>query len=247
MQKPIDREPVLTLSGVGRAFSSSGGHPQHVLRSVSFSLKPGEFVGIVGPSGAGKSTIGRIVGGLDQQYQGEVLDYGVPRHAGKRPDHIQLVNQDALQALNPRLSVRAILAEALAGRYSRDARQPSELHWNNAAFLYRWWKYRKTPAIGTDVLSKVGLDESLLTRRPAQLSGGQRQRLLIARALLAQPEILVLDEPVASQDSSIKARIANLLDSLHRTSAMTMLLISHDRGVVEYLCDRILELNEGYI
>ena len=239
--------PLLELRSVRRTFRGADGKDERVLRSVSFAVEPGELVGIMGVSGVGKSTLARIVCGIDRDYQGEILDFGVPRQPGRRPRHIQFVTQEVLQALNPRLTVGGLLSEALAGRPRFLAGRAQDARWGGLQFLRRWRRFRRGNAILSEAMERVRLDSSFLSRRSSQLSGGQRQRVLVARALLANPSLLVLDEPVASQDSSIKARISNLLGDIHRTSGTTMVLISHDRGVLEYLCDRILDLKEGYI
>jgi peptide/nickel transport system ATP-binding protein len=208
-------EPILHLSEVHRWL---GG--QQVLNGVDLSVAPRSCIGIRGASGAGKTTLAKIIAGVDPEFDGA-------RRAGSGGVH--LVFQDSLQALNPRLPLRWTLAEALGDGTLRGiigARRRGE-------------------ELMKRTLQEVGLPAEVLATRPGSLSGGQRQRASLARALLSEASLLVLDEPVAALDPSVQARILNLLVRLHRERILTVIVISHDHSVLDYLCDTQYELRGG--
>lgn len=190
-----------------------------VLQNVSFVLRRGTTLGVVGESGSGKTTLARILVGVERADAGRLERSGpVPR--------VQLVPQNSLGAFDPRWSIGRSLREALeAGGVRRPLRA------DRVAAL----------------LAEVGLDPELAGRRPIQLSGGQRQRAAIARALAADPEVLVLDEPVSALDATVRARILGLLDRLQRDRGLTMVLISHDLDVVAAVADDVLVLRDGAV
>jgi peptide/nickel transport system ATP-binding protein len=200
------------------------------LAHAALTLGRGECLGIVGASGSGKSTLGRAVLQM-QHYEGEItLDgesfsrlHGAARRRARR--RIQVVFQDPRESLNPRHSVGESLAEPL-----RLAGQRGDLNARVEALLAR-----------------VGLGPDIAARLPAAISGGQAQRAAIARALAAEPEIIVLDEPTSSLDVSTQAMLLNLLKDLGRDSGLSYMLISHDMGAVSYMADRILVLKDGHI
>ncbi|MGN8027952.1 ATP-binding cassette domain-containing protein [Microbacterium sp. 22242] len=191
-----------------------------VLRGVSFDLRRGRTLGVVGESGSGKTTLARILLGAERADSGTVSWGG-----GARP-RIQLVHQNPLGALDPRWTIGRSLREALA-----------------AGGVPRAERAART----ADLLREVGLDLSLAERRPAALSGGQRQRAAIARALAAEPEVLVLDEPVSALDATVRTRILALLDRLQRDRGLTMLLVSHDLGVIASVADDLLVMQDGAV
>lgn len=191
-----------------------------VLRDASFVLRRGRTLGVVGESGSGKTTLARILLGVERADVGSVS-----WSDGVRPP-IQLVHQNPLGAFDPRWTIGRSLREALAaGGVPRAARG----------------------ARAADLLREVGLDPALAARRPAALSGGQRQRAAIARALAADPVVLVLDEPVSALDATVRARILALLDRLQRERGLTMLLVSHDLGVIASVADDLLVMQDGAI
>ena len=205
----------------------------HAVDGVSLAVLPGEVVGLVGESGCGKSTLGRIAAGLLTPIEGTVLVEGKPlgqltpaeRLAARL--RIQMVFQDPFASLNPRLRVTRIVGEA-AGVHGL------------------------TDAAGLDdyvcaQLERAGLDPSLRHRYPHQFSGGQRQRIGIARALAVHPGMLVCDEAVAALDVSIQAQILNLFMDLRDRLGLTYLFISHDLGVIEHLCDRVIVMYLGRV
>ena len=200
----------------------------HAVDRVSFTVEDGEVVGRVGESGCGKSTLGRVICGLHEPTEGEVLLAGerVSLRAGRRPP-IQMVFQDPFASLNPRMRVGDAIAEA--------------------PIAHGLTTRAGAPAYVADWLSRVGLDPAYARRYPHQFSGGQRARIGIARALAVQPRFLVCDEAVAALDVSIQAQVLNLLMSLRAALGLTILFISHDLGVVRHLADRVVIMYLGRV
>jgi len=225
-------EPMLRVAGLKTYFGRRD-RPVRAVDDVSFDIAPGEVLGLVGESGSGKSTIGRSVLKLVEPSAGAIRFEGVdllPLSAGKmRPyrRHLQIIFQDPYASLNPRRRVGDTLAEALAthGLHPGAARG----------------------ARIAELLELVGLAPEHAGRYPHEFSGGQRQRIGIARALAVEPRFIVADEPVSALDVSIQAQVLNLLSDLRERLGLTMLFISHDLDVVEYLCDRIVVLYLGKI
>lgn len=199
---------------------------------VSFSIAPGEVLALVGESGCGKSTIGRCLLQLEQVDGGEVL------FDGERIDtlgarafrpyrrKIQMVFQDPYGSLDPRMSVEDILAEPLLSLSLCASRQEARA---------------RVPAL----LDMVSMPASAAQKRPHEFSGGQRQRIGIARAMAAEPQLIVCDEAVSALDVSVKAQIVNLLADLRDELGLAMLFISHDLAIVERLADRVAVMYLG--
>lgn len=186
--------------------------------TASFTVRRGRTLGIVGESGSGKTTLARMIVGIQAPDSGELL-----RH-GARP--VQLVHQNPLGAFDPRWTIGRSLDEALsAGGVPR----------------------RQRPGRMARLLAEVGLDPVLAGRRPSALSGGQRQRAAIARALAAEPDVLVLDEPVSALDPSVRERILQLLRRLQEDRGLTMVFVSHDLDVVLAVADEVLVMQDGRI
>ncbi len=194
----------------------------HALRSVSVSLKRGEILGIVGESGSGKSTLGRVLAGIERPHSGSVR---FAPHC-----HVQTIYQDASSALNPFMTVRASLLEGI------NARRRAPLSYQGTALDSE-----------RALLTCVGLDEAIATRKPHALSGGQKQRVAIARALAAAPDALIADEPISALDVSIQAQIINLLGNISEHLGIAVAFIAHDLGVVRHLCERTIVLYMGDI
>ena len=200
---------------------------------VSFTIDKGRTLGLVGESGCGKTTVGRSVLRLVEPTRGAV------RFAGQdvRATHgaalrtlrrrMQVVFQDPYGSLNPRMTVRSILEEGLVIHRLGDP----------AARLERM----------ALALERTGLARAALERYPHEFSGGQRQRIAIARALVLEPEFLVLDEPISALDVSIQAQVVNLLVDLREQFGLTYLFISHDLGVVEHVSDDVAVMYLGRI
>jgi len=199
------------------AVSKSFGSTEAV-SAATFTVHRGRTLGIVGESGSGKTTLARMIVGVQAPDAGELIRHGV--------DRVQLVHQNPLGAFDPRWTIGRSLDEALAaGRVPR----------------------RQRPARSARLLAEVGLAPVLAGRRPSALSGGQRQRAAIARALAAEPDVLVLDEPVSALDPSVRERILQLLRRLQEDRRLTMVFVSHDLDVVLAVADEVLVMQDGRI
>jgi peptide/nickel transport system ATP-binding protein len=217
-----------------KTYFGPAARPVRAVDDVSFTVHEGETLGLVGESGSGKSTIGRSVLRLVERTAGEVRYRGtelggLPAESMRRlRSKLQMIFQDPYASLNPKMRISAILGEALAthglakGAGERQRR------------------------IG-ELLELVGLRAEHADRFPHEFSGGQRQRIGIARALAVEPEFIVADEPLSALDVSIQAQVINLLADLRERLKLTMLFISHDLDVVEYLCDRVVVLYLGKV
>lgn len=219
---------------VGRSSLFGKRSEVHALKGVSFDVAAGQRFGVVGESGSGKSTLLRILAGLDQPTSGSVRVAGSEVAGARERDLVQLrqqlqiVFQDPMGSLDPRMRVRDIIAEPLLvpGQKADSA------------------KHRKMVA---EMLGSVGLPADAADRFPHQFSGGQRQRISIARALICEPRVLVADEPVSALDVSVRAQVLNLLSDLVDDYQLTLVFVSHDLGVVRYICDNVVVMNEGRI
>jgi peptide/nickel transport system ATP-binding protein len=197
---------------------------------TSFVVQPGESFGIVGESGSGKSTVLRAICGLAPKKSGTVALHGGQGDAASQPAPgskafrrlVQMVFQDPYGSLHPRQTVDRILAEPLAIHNVSDAEVRIE-----------------------KALDEVGLGSGFRFRYPHQLSGGQRQRIAIARALILEPQILLLDEPTSALDASVQAEVLNLLEELRRRRGLTFIMVSHDLAVVTHLCERLMVMQRG--
>jgi peptide/nickel transport system ATP-binding protein len=193
---------------------------------VSFEVAPGESFGIVGESGSGKSTVLRAICGLAPLAGGTVGltgDQTLPPPGSKAfRRQVQMVFQDPYGSLHPRQTVDRILAEPLAIHGIADAETRIER-----------------------ALDEVGLGQGFRFRFPHQLSGGQRQRIAIARALILEPQVLLLDEPTSALDASVQAEVLNLLEALRTRRGLTFVMVSHDLAVVTHLCQRLMVMRRG--
>ncbi len=230
---------LVEVEDLGLCFSSRPGlfgAPRQLwaVRDVSFSIPRGEVLGVVGESGCGKSTLARLILRLLEPTEGHVRFEGTDLTALSTHDmrllrrRMQMVFQDPYSSIDPRYRVRDTLLEPF--RVQRIKLSASEAKDKVA-----------------ELLEMVGLSVEMASTYPHQLSGGQKQRVGIARALALNPPLLVLDEPTASLDVSIQAQIIGLLERLRRELNLTYLFISHDLGLVQYLCDRIIVMYLGRI
>ncbi len=197
----------------------------HAVQNVSLSVNAKESFGLVGESGSGKSTILRAICGLAPVTGGSIRIDGKPivaPRAAAFARQVQMVFQDPYASLHPRHTIDRTLSEPLAihGIGNPDARV-------------------------MQALNDVGLPAAFRFRFPHQLSGGQRQRVAIARALMLQPQILLLDEPTSALDASVQAETLNLLNRLRSERGLTFLMVSHDLAVIDYMCDRVLVMQNG--
>lgn len=230
-------QPLLEARRLGVTFDVAAGLFRRALAlqaldDVSFTVGPGETLGIVGESGSGKSTLARAVLQLTRPTTGEVIwrgqSLGALEAARLREARreLQPVFQDPRSSLDPRMTVVRIVAEPLSvgsdARGSLDARV-------------------------AEALDRVGLSPALRSRYPHELSGGQCQRVAIARALVSNPALLVCDEPVSALDASVQAQIVNLLRTLGRQLGLAMLFVSHNLAVVRYVSSRVMVLYLGRV
>ncbi|MGY5777479.1 ABC transporter ATP-binding protein [Rhizobium sp. LEGMi135b] len=225
-------EALVFIRGLAKDYVSRGAKLS-ILRDISFDIGKGEVVGLVGESGSGKTTIGRSILRLVEPSAGsvrfdgtEVTKLGASDLRRMRP-RMQYIFQDPFASLSPRMTIGEILTEGL--KIQRIGSRLDRLDRARAA------------------LEQVDLPAEAINRYAHEFSGGQRQRIGIARALALGPEFLVADEPVSALDVSIQAQVINLLRGLQQRLALTMLFISHDLAVVEYLCDRVIVLYLGRI
>jgi peptide/nickel transport system ATP-binding protein len=198
------------------------------LDHVSITVAEGDSFGIVGESGSGKSTLLRAISGLNHFDEGQLVVDGksyASRHREKSfYRDVQMVFQDPYASLHPRQTVDALL------------REPLLIHRLD----------NKDERIAR-ALNEVGLGTGFRFRYSHQLSGGQRQRIAIARALIVEPKILLLDEPTSALDASIQAEILNLLEQARTNHNLTFVMVSHDLGIVNHMCGRLIVMKDGRI
>jgi peptide/nickel transport system ATP-binding protein len=206
----------------------------YAVDGVSFEIARGETLSLVGESGCGKSTVGRAILRLFDITAGQVIldgqriDDATPSTMRQMRRRVQVVFQDPFSSLNPRMRVRDILAEPI--RNFGLAKSSTDLETRVTALM-----------------DTVRLPREALNRRPHEFSGGQRQRIGIARALAAEPELIVCDEAVSALDVSVKAQIVNLLQDLQREFGLALLFISHDLAIVEHMTHRVAVMYLGKI
>ena len=227
---------------------------------VNFDIKKGECFGLVGESGCGKTTLGKTIIRLFTPDDGSIY-YGVPEDVLEEVEKIeqenprspklrkireeydlatfrgkklkllrrkmQIVYQDPTTSLDPRMLVKDIVAEPLIAQGLASGSEAKKMV--------------------IDILKRVGLTEQHLYRYPHEFSGGQRQRIAVARALVVNPEFVVLDEPTSSVDVSVRAQLLNLLQDLQRELGLTYMFVSHDLSVVEVISDRVAVMYLGKI
>jgi peptide/nickel transport system ATP-binding protein len=212
---------------------SNGSKAFRAIDGVSFSIEPGETVGLVGESGSGKSTIGRAILGLNSvaggviTFKGDDITHARSRKRRALAEEMQAVFQDPYSSLDPRRTIQDALTEPL-----RAVKGSSREH---AIARVRW------------LLGMVKLPESAAERLPSDFSGGQRQRIAIARSLANDPQLVVCDEAVSALDVSTQAQVINLLSQLQSELGMSYLFISHDLSIVRYMSSRIVVLYRGRV
>ncbi|MES9521326.1 dipeptide ABC transporter ATP-binding protein [Streptomyces capoamus] len=227
-------EVVLEAVGVRREFGR-GKRAFAAVDDVSVTVRRGETLGVVGESGSGKTTLGRMLVGLLAPTAGEIRYEGGP-HTGVNPA-VQMVFQDPVSSLNPRRSVGESIADPLRARgtgvSSRERDRASGSDEERIRGRVR------------ELLERVGLDGAHYDRYPHEFSGGQRQRIGIARALAAEPRVIVCDEPVSALDVTTQAQVVGLLGELQRELGLALVFIAHDLAVVRQVSDRVAVMRRG--
>ena len=231
MTKQQNQEPLLQVEDLEVRYGS-GKTAFTAVTDISLEIAPGEVLGLVGESGSGKSTIGKAILGLEKVHAGSVKFLGrdITHDSLKKRKvsaaELRVVFQDPYSSLNPDMTIGDTLIE------------PLRISGIDAATAIQRAR---------DVLGKVGLNPDWVTRYPRNFSGGQRQRIAIARALVVEPQLIVLDEPVSALDLSTQAQVLNLLADLAKTENVGFLFIAHDLDVVRFLSDRVVVLYKGRI
>jgi len=233
-------EPLLSVTDLVKHYPKRGGtfvrHQVgvvHAVCGITFGINRGETLGLVGESGCGKTTAGRSVLQLIQPTSGSVRFDGRElvglsgRAMREVRKDLQVVFQDPFASLDPRMPVGESIAEPL--------------------HIHGLWQHGSGRRRVADALSLVGLEPHYANRFPNEFSGGQRQRVGIARALILEPKLLVLDEPVSALDVSIQAGVVNLLDDLQQRLGIAYLFIAHDLSVVRHISDRVAVMYLGRI
>jgi len=229
-------KPVLEVHDIKRDYHVPGGlfskaKTVHAVKGVSFSVEEGKTLAIVGESGCGKSTLARIITLIDAPtagslaIDGDTIDIAKTGLTTEMRRKVQIVFQNPYGSLNPRQKIGDVLGEPLKINTDVPASE------------------RRDRAMA--MLKKVGLSEEHYNRYPHMFSGGQRQRIAIARALMLNPRLLVLDEPVSALDLSVQAQVLNLLADLQDEFQLTYVFISHDLSVVRYIADEVMVMYFG--
>lgn len=235
----MEKEILLSIKDIKKWFPVDDkliGKPTSFVKAVdgvSFDVYRGEVLGLVGESGCGKTTISRSILGLTEPTSGSIVFEGKELMGMKKKElrkmrsDLQIVFQDPYSSLSPRMRIADTIAE------------PMEIQKKGTK------KERRQRV--EELLEIVGLEKGFADRYPHEFSGGQRQRIGIARVLAADPKFMICDEPVSALDVSVRSQILNLLIELKQDFGLTMLFISHDLSVVEYICDRIIVMYLGKV
>ncbi|OIK10089.1 ABC transporter ATP-binding protein [Bacillus sp. MUM 13] len=231
--------PIVEVKGLKTSFITDDGEIP-VVNSIDFHINPGEVLGIVGESGCGKSVTSLSIMGLVDssagKVEGEILfkgnnlaDASEAKMRKIRGNEIAMIFQEPMTSLNPVFTIGEQLTESLR--------------------IHRRWNKQKARERAADMLKLVGLAraEELLNEYPHQLSGGMRQRVMIAMAMICEPELLIADEPTTALDVTIQAQILELMKKLNRETDTAIMMITHDLGVVAEMCQRVAVMYAGRI
>jgi len=225
------KDMLLSVKNLTVHFNAGRRHKVHAVSNISFQIQKGVTLGLVGESGCGKTTIARAIMQFPKPTSGKILFQGEDlscvnknRLRQLRPQ-FQMIFQDSVSSLNPRRKIINTICAPL--KVIGKAKKEEQIR------------------LALKMANSVGIDPKTCYRRPFQLSGGQCQRVQIARALMADPKLLICDEPVSSLDVSIQAQILNLLETLRKKHGLTMLFISHDLAVVKNVCDSVAVMYLG--
>lgn len=222
-------DKLLTVKGLSKVFTVRG-KTVPALEQLSFELNQGECIGLVGESGSGKSTAARLIARLETATEGQVCYRGkdilqlAPQERKDICRRIQMIFQSPTESFNPRRRLGVSIAEVMRnyGVSRSEAKEQTK-----------------------QLLAQVGLGAEIASRYPHQVSGGQCQRAAIARALALRPEILICDEATSALDVSIQQEIVKLLKALQQEYSLAMIFISHDLGLVQEICDRVIVMCDG--
>lgn len=226
-------QPLLSVEGLVKHFHLRGNDYVGAINGVSFEIGRGETLGLVGESGSGKTTVGRCLLRLIEPTRGSIRFDGVDitrlakRELKPLRSRLQMVFQDPFASLNPRRTVRQAVIEPLALQQETPARA-----WSGMV---------------TDMLRRVGLGPDYLDRFPIELTASEQQRVGIARALITNPKLVVLDEPTSTLDPTVRAEILGLLRSLQESMGVAYLFISHDIVAIERLSHRVAVMYLGHL
>ena len=226
-----NHKAIVELRNINKAYEDSSSFwnktsSHAVLKNFDLTIKEAQIVGLVGPSGCGKSTVAKIIAGIDDEYEGEYLLKDINVKTFRKSDvirmrrEVQIIFQDSYSAMPPHIRVIDLFTHII---------DTYNLNLNRSDIIA--------------LLGHVGLGEELLGRLPGQLSGGQRQRLLIAKALLVKPKLLICDEIVSSLDDFNKLSVLKVIRELVENQGIAILFISHDMKVVKKICDKIYAMN----
>lgn len=232
-------DKLMEIKNLGVNFKTNSGLVQAV-RGVSFNILPGETLAVVGESGSGKSVTAKTLMGLQEQgllteeseiyFSGKnILDYSEDEMNCYRGNDVSMIFQDALTALNPTMKIGKQIAENLTN--------------------HRDLSNEEVKAKCIDALHQVGIAdaETSLNKYPHELSGGMRQRVMIAMAIITKPKLLIADEPTTALDVTIQAQILELMKKIQEETGMSILLITHDMGVVAGMADRVVVMYAGQL
>ena len=208
-------------------FSITGEKNEAILKNISLAIEKGSFTGIAGESGSGKTTLARIIAGIIKPTSGIItLNYSDGWDSSIRTNPVQILFQNNGEIINPFRKIIDTIKETLKIRNDGKA---------------------DNPELPEEILKFVNLDKDTYTKKGYQLSGGQRQRIAMARLWAVKPQILILDEPVSAQDVESQANLSSLLSTITVSQNVSLIVISHNRKVLEKVSDRIIELSNGAI
>ncbi|WP_076418186.1 ATP-binding cassette domain-containing protein [Colwellia sp. UCD-KL20] len=226
--------PLLNVNELSKEFKKPGyvfNRKKHTaLYPISFNIHAYKTLAIVGESGSGKSTLAKLLVGAEKPTSGEIKLNGQLLQAGnfkQRCQHIRMIFQDSSTTLNPSLTIQQLLDEPLKLNTNLDELERSQLI--------------------SETLQQVGLLSDHMNFYPHMFSGGQKQRISLARAIILKPQVIILDEALASLDPSLRSQMINLLLDIQEQMGLAFILISHNLGIVKHFSDDIIVLNKGKV